>query len=362
MAPLKLDIGNILGNFVGHFWGKGTEWQTDPHPIKYVVAKNGLFELRDTEIFMVSAKPVEVKGMEVALAEGIIMKTPKIPLQMYYTALKFLRAIYGRDGTEATIHWFWDREKEEYFLWVPKQVNAGAASDYERDKDEEFTAMCNQYVWVMTAHSHPTFAGSFSSIDDADEKDTRLFMVVGKIMDEKQDIAIRTMVNGKPVNLKFYDVFTNPYDMAGEIPKEWLDRCSKKVYTAAKTNYGTTTYVSGAAQSRFNDYDGPYYGRGYYEGRGYGYGYGYEDYDPDSYDDLDTRFARNQYGQTPIGMDEVPPEDIVSDNPAVVNALALQELDREKPKSVTQLLKERNFRQLPGKGNSGKHKEKTSSK
>lgn len=330
---IKLDIGNVLKGVVGYFWGNDKNWHNDSHMIKYVVSKNGLFEIHDTEILMAVAKPVEVRGMDDTLSEGIIMKTPKIPNELYYTILKFLRTVYLRDKTEATIHCFWDREKQEYLLWVPKQENAAAASTYERDKDKEFTQMCDQYVWVMTTHSHPTFAGNFSGIDDADEKDTRLFMVVGQIMNEVQDISLRTMVNGKPVPLKFYDVFTNPYDEIGEVPAEWLARCKPKAQT---------TKVYGGYATRDNRYaDYNYWGyesyRDYpkYGGRGSGYSSSKDDL-------LDERYSRNQYGI--IGMEDIPPEDIVSDNPSVVNAIALNEFyssEQKKTVSIADIVKAR---------------------
>jgi hypothetical protein len=355
MAAIKLDIGNILKGMVGYFWGNDKNLEQATEPIKYVVAKSGLYEVRETEILKAVAKPQTVKGIDLDLKEGITMKTPKIPYQLYYTALKFLRTIYNRDATEATILFFWDRTKQEYFLWVPKQKNAGAASDYERDKDEEFTHMCEQHVWVMTAHSHPTFAGSFSGIDDKDEKDTRLFMVVGQILKNPQDVAIRTAVNGKYVTLGFNDVFTSPIDEIGDTPQEWVDKCSKRV-TAPVTYSSGYKYGSGNYNSGYES--GYYYGRG-----GYGYGSGqmtYEELVEDGwdykngvwsknttdelFDDIDKKYASHQYGSgSLIGMDEDLDEEYyaslnkkdkyddeyIGDDAAIVNAIITRQADKK---------------------------------
>lgn len=353
MAAIKLDIGNIIKNMIGYFWGNEKDWENDTKPIKYVVAKDGLYEVRETEILKAVAKPKQVKGIDLNLEEGITMKTPKIPYELYYQALKFLRTIYNRDQTEASILFFWDREKKEHFLWVPKQVNGSASSDYERDKDEEFTKMCEQYVWVMTAHSHPTFAGSFSSIDDKDEKDTRLFMVVGHIMNNPQDIAIRTAVNGKYITLKFNDVFTSPIDETKDAPKEWLDKCVKKV---AKPVYSYGKYGSAyssasnkdygyASQLSLRDYD-DYYDDGYYYGQSYN-----KNKTDEIFEDIDNKYACNQYG-IPIGLDENLDEayydalakdnDYVGDDPGVVNAIVKRQLSKQSSKTQKSNQKSKN--------------------
>ena len=285
---MKLDIGNVLKSMIGYFWSTDKNWEEDQKPIKYVVAKSGLYEIRETEILKAVAKPQEVKGMQQDLKEGISMKTPKIPYILYLKMLKFLRDVYTRDSSEATIHVFWNREDKNYFLWVPKQTNGAASSNYDRDNDKEFVDLCNKHAWVLTAHSHPGFGGKFSSIDDRDEKDTRLFMVVGYVMKDQQDVAIRTAVNGKHVALNFYDVFENPTDSLQDTPQEWLDKC-KKAALATKRTSGTY--------------------------HGYGQGNYYSNYEgnlDDLYADADSEHLVNQYG-IPIGMDDSPEVDILED-------------------------------------------------
>lgn len=256
----KLAIGSFIRNLVGYFWAGKDNWEQETQPIKYVVGQNGVFEVREDEIAQYVTIPKKIQGVNVTFKEDVNLKLPKIPYEKYQQALAFLRAVYKKDATEATIHVFWNREEQGYFLWVPKQKNAGTASDYERDNDPEFTELCNQHLWVMAIHSHPGFAGKPSGIDDRDEKRQMLYMVVGNIMSQQQTTTVRTCVNGEYIVLPFEKVWElQSYHF--DVPQEWIDKCEKRVYVAP-------TYATRAYQGTYLDNSGGYEGSGYFANYG----------------------------------------------------------------------------------------------
>lgn len=267
-----MKINSLFKSLVGYLWGKDDNWKDNLKPVNYVVAKNGVFEVRKNKIGTFYGKTDNIEGVDLLLEDGVELDLPLVPYKLYLHALAFLRAVYDRDQTEATIHLFFNEDKGEYFLWVPKQRNGSASSDYERDEDPEFTQLCQDNIWVMAIHSHPTFAGNPSGIDDRDEQSAMLYMVVGHITTESPDVTLRTFVGGKHVELDFYDVWEDPIQ-SFEVPKEWLDKCTKKEYKASPVSKGKSYgygYGYGTQGSYFKN------NFGYYDNYD-GYG-GYDDY------------------------------------------------------------------------------------
>lgn len=60
---------------------------------------------------------------------------------------------------------------------------------------------------MMDAHSHGAMGAFFSSVDDHDEKGTRLFMVLGRLNREKPECRLRAGIAGFYKDLRLADVF-----------------------------------------------------------------------------------------------------------------------------------------------------------
>ncbi len=62
-------------------------------------------------------------------------------------------------------------------------------------------------IHVMDIHSHNTMPAKFSSIDDDDEKPTRLYAVMGRLDKVLPDITVRASCGGKFIPVEPADVF-----------------------------------------------------------------------------------------------------------------------------------------------------------
>ena len=62
-------------------------------------------------------------------------------------------------------------------------------------------------IHVMDIHSHNTMPAKFSVIDDADEKATRLYAVMGRLDRVLPDITVRASCGGEFIHVDPTDVF-----------------------------------------------------------------------------------------------------------------------------------------------------------
>jgi len=117
------------------------------------------------------------------------------------------------------------QEKEdnsEYFMHIADQEVSGASVKFKRDPDLEQT-----HTLVLDIHSHNTMGAFFSGTDNADEKEARVYGVIGKLNQEWPEMKFRAGDgNGGWIELSVYDVFETP-DVAVEFPTEWMEKVYK---------------------------------------------------------------------------------------------------------------------------------------
>ena len=112
---------------------------------------------------------------------------------------------YKLFSNEAAAQIFWNKKLKKYFVYYPKQAVSAAAVRFERD----FVLEQNN-VLVMDVHSHGDMSPFFSSIDDADEKGTRLFCVFGNLNDTCLcHYQLRAGTAGRFIKVNSQDIFEN---------------------------------------------------------------------------------------------------------------------------------------------------------
>lgn len=127
------------------------------------------------------------------------MTERKIP----YGILTDVVAFFKRNPRkEAAVQIFFNMETEKYEIYYPEQQVTSASVVFTRNHDME-----NDKVLVMDIHSHGTMNAFFSSIDDKDEKGTRLFMVFGNLDKKEITHKLRAGIAGNYKMLKLSDVF-----------------------------------------------------------------------------------------------------------------------------------------------------------
>jgi PRTRC genetic system protein A len=188
--------------------------------INYVLAGNGGVEIRENEIGIFSAVTKKVPGLDF-VKEGLLMKLPKIPLPILFQVISFFKDVNKEYGSEAIVQIYWDRQKKEYFCFCPRQEVGGASVDFKRDKEKE-----KKYLLVADVHSHDEMSAFFSGTDDRDEKETRLFGVVGNIKDPLPDIQFRAVSGNGSVEVSLEDIF----ETRQEYPKSWFKQIKLKEF------------------------------------------------------------------------------------------------------------------------------------
>lgn len=174
MAAIRtqIDYGTLAGEAA----------RTDAKPIEYIIAKNGLFEVRHTDIADIVLQPKEVLGVETVLQPGIHLLIPHLPFSMLQQTVAFFKQVQkDRNGAEAFVRIWWHRAEQRFEIHCPQQRVTGGGVHHTDDFDRD-----NSGEWLLVAdiHSHNTMSAFWSGIDDADERrapEGRICGVIGKI-------------------------------------------------------------------------------------------------------------------------------------------------------------------------------------
>lgn len=127
------------------------------------------------------------------------MTEKKIPYSILQDVVAFFRK---NPRKEAAVQIFYDVNAGKYEIYYPEQHVTSASVVFVRSHDME-----SDKVLVMDIHSHGAMRAFFSSIDDHDEKGTRLFMVFGNLDKERITHKLRAGIAGYYKMLKLDDVF-----------------------------------------------------------------------------------------------------------------------------------------------------------
>lgn len=129
------------------------------------------------------------------------LEAPKVPNEILNQVLSFFRKTPTK---EAAIQLFYLRETKTYEIYIPEQKSTDCTVYFERNWEKE-----NQAVLFMDIHSHGKYPAFFSSVDNDDEKGTRLYLVIGTLdMDPiSYSWRIRAGIAGAYESLKLEDIF-----------------------------------------------------------------------------------------------------------------------------------------------------------
>lgn len=127
------------------------------------------------------------------------LSAQKIPGRLFYEIFRFFRK---NPCKEAAAQIFYDDSKGAYELHFPRQRAGACSVVFDRDMQLE-----EEKVLVMDVHSHGRMDAFFSSVDNHDEKGTRLFLVLGKIDREMPAWRLRAGIAGNYRELALTDVF-----------------------------------------------------------------------------------------------------------------------------------------------------------
>lgn len=186
-------------------------------------SKDGrIYQMRKTPVGNFTAPAENISEFQ-QIHSGFEMTLPKIPIHTLMQILNFFRQLSDRYELEALVHVLYDTDLGRYTLRVPKQELTHTSVHCALD--EEYP---DHMIHVMDIHSHNTMPAKFSSIDNDDEKATRLYAVVGRLDKVLPDITVRASCGGQFIPLRCEEVFETGFK-AYPYPSEWNDRiCERK--------------------------------------------------------------------------------------------------------------------------------------
>lgn len=127
------------------------------------------------------------------------MTEKKVPYDILLDVVAFFKK---NPFKEAAVQIFYDVNTRKYEIYYPEQKVTFASVAFTRSHDME-----SDKVLVMDIHSHGTMKAFFSSVDDHDEKGTRLFMVFGNLDKTEITHKLRAGIAGNYKMLELSDVF-----------------------------------------------------------------------------------------------------------------------------------------------------------
>ena len=191
--------------------------------INLIPASDGrIYEMRKTELGeFIAAKSKIVDFSEVRA--GFIPALPLIPRELMGQLISFFRSFMSvKEEFEALAFLYWDRQEEKYLLHVPRQTSGKAYVGFRMDGE---TPPEDRYLHYADIHSHNSMSAKFSCVDDADEKATRLYLVVGRLDRFYPEITARVSCGGSYLEIDPAEVVEG---IGEEFPPEWLDRVERR--------------------------------------------------------------------------------------------------------------------------------------
>ena len=177
-----------------------------------------VYELRKNELgeFIVPKDSVIDLG---SVRAGFTPALPLVSMELLAQIISFFRCyMNGGEQFEAMAHIYWDRQEERFVAHIPRQsvTKAHIDADLSRDDLPE-----DRYLHYIDIHSHNSMEAKFSAVDDADERATRIYIVVGRLDKFFPDITVRMSCGGTYLPLDPGCVLES---FGAVFPAEWRDQ------------------------------------------------------------------------------------------------------------------------------------------
>ena len=246
----KIDASQYDHLFVSHHTDIDDALQS-AKPIRFVMGEDGIYKVMKNGVGTFMAKVDKVIGLK-PIKEGVILNFPKVPYYMLLQTVTFFKEVMEKkNDAEAMVQFYWDPLGEKYIMYCPEQEITRASVRFLRSTEYD-----SKYTLVMDIHSHNTMGAFWSGTDNADEQETRVYGVLGKLDKDPFEYKFRISVGGQHRDIDIFDIFEHPYPKVS-FPEEWMDRCKKpepKVVTSnvssGYSHVGTSKWRGGVRSLR----------------------------------------------------------------------------------------------------------------
>jgi hypothetical protein len=213
MIPLYLKTGEL----------------TDPDDeLYYLVAGNGVFLVKRSEVFTAITRVQDVAGLEVQ-TPALTLTIPKLPRSLMEKIYGFFDIVYRRWDGEAVVFLFYSPENGRFHVDAPPQtlVRRRTSSGWRTESHVEYKSLPRPegFLWLGDVHSHCDLGAFFSATDDHDDGQDGLRIVMGRLDRHQPDVCASFVTGGTRFELAAEDVIEN---FRGPVtpPPVWLERVS----------------------------------------------------------------------------------------------------------------------------------------
>ena len=191
--------------------------------ISYLPARDGkVYEIRDNALgrFITPVAGCDLLS-DVRAGYTPALGIPRIPMDLIMRIIAFFRYLTfngaGKEPKEALVNIYWDSQHEIFVVDTPEQI----VSNVSVHSNENLDFLNERYIHYMDIHSHNTMRAYFSETDNADEKATRLYTVIGRLDKFFPEIKTRISNGGKFHEIEPSEVFEF---IARTFPEEWKEK------------------------------------------------------------------------------------------------------------------------------------------
>jgi hypothetical protein len=210
---------------------------------RYILAANGLFVERRSEIFTTSAR---VYTHDLSLddhAESCRLHCPKLPRAMTRLMLGFFKIANAVHGGEVALVLLYEPERRVYRWHCPDQTVEQYYSSYRKEwiaddtiRFENPLELPEGFIHFGDAHLHHG-APTPSSLDMLDDQDG-MHIIVGEI-DSRPRYNVDFVIDRRRFRIApesfFEDVNCTPFE---KVPRPWIDCVHTKRRTQSNTDWG----------------------------------------------------------------------------------------------------------------------------
>ena len=163
----------------------------------YVVSGNGLWLHKDTGVVRGFVPVRNISMLEDLNADiEVGCNLPKIPEKLVWQIKEFFRRVVEIHHAEAEVTLYYNKEKKDFKIYVPKQKVSHASVNYQTVGLTHIEGM-QDYLRVGTIHSHCDFGAFHSGTDHEDESDfDGLHITFGHNNRDEFSISASVVING----------------------------------------------------------------------------------------------------------------------------------------------------------------------
>lgn len=198
--------GNVLSfpKYKGFYTNLSEAAQSDK-PIKLIPSSTGkIMQITHNKIGEFCTPVLRAPEFDL-IKPGIKLSLPKIPFNLILEVIEFFR-YFAEKGLEAIAHIIYSEHTAQYEIYIPNQIVS--CLNVETYDLPDFGS--SGFIDVMAIHSHHNMKAFFSDEDDADEKETKLYGVIGRLDKALPDMIVRMCNNGYHYEIEPFSVIEQP--------------------------------------------------------------------------------------------------------------------------------------------------------